>query len=372
MKLPAHTASPPRGEAPARGRSLLTREIRLSPTWTLPRRHAFFSELHVMLASGLGLREALQLSREGLGEAAAESVGRILAGYTDGSSLGECLRGEGFSVYEVQAVDIGERTHQLVPVCEAVAAHHHRMLSLRKKVRAALAYPTFVLALSVGILYFLLRYLVPVFADTFARAGARLPWLTRQVQACADGLAQHGGWLAAVAVLAAVALAFARSSAPVARARGWVALCGPGVSRIYGNVALAKASQSLALLLGSGVDLPRALRLCAEAASAVQLRDELADVAEAVEGGATLARAFAGARYFPGRYVALVRIAEEAGTLPEAFARLAATHEKLADDRAEQVKVFVEPLLIVGLGLVIGVVLVAMYLPLFSLTTLSR
>ena len=348
------------------------REIALGPVWGLAQRRRLFAELATMLTAGLDLRESLMLVGPSLSPRAAASVSRILRGYEAGQTLASVFAGEGFGGFEVEAIAVGERASELPRVCRTVASFHERILELRGKIVAALSYPAFVLAVSLGVLYFLLEYLVPTFAETFARGGMTLPPLTVAVQRAAEVVGAYTPLALVALAVGTTAVYLARGRAAVRKAAGYAQLRLPVLSGVTYHLALARVCHSIHRLLSNGVDLVRALEFAARSAGIHQLQLLFAGAAADTAAGSPLYACLEGESLLPRRFAALVRIAESTHTLPDAFARLASAHESEADEASERLKTFIEPVLILGLGLIVGVVLIAMYMPLFSMSSAAR
>lgn len=331
--------------------------------------------LSVMVSARLPLVEALEAA------ARQSRTDRLRAVWSDAAA--RVRRGVRFSDALLAHADalgpllpqvgrIGEASGTLGVVLDRLAGHLESAHALRRKLRLALVYPALVIAVAAGAVVFLLTVVVPTFADLFADFDAPLPGPTRVVVAASDGLRDHAVvWLLGLGVTVVgvrVLLVSERGAALWDRLRLRV----PVLGDLARKGASARAARTLATLLQSGVPLVEALGVAAAAAENRVVRAALADGRRRVERGSPLEPPLRRAGVFPPLLVDMVGVGEATGRLDEVLDRTADHFEREVDAAVESLTSVIEPALVVVLGVVVGGILVAIYLPMFDLVTVLR
>ncbi len=271
----------------------------------------------------------------------------------------------------VSAIRAGERTGNLPGVLAMLGEESARMVTLKNDLRAALAYPILVVIAATLVLGFLLRYVVPEFASIFEDFGASLPWVTRFMLDASECVQRN--WIFLLSGLGiAVALLFVwwrgfghgrARSVFMDRVR---LLCGP-FGRMYYAVSLSRFLRNLAMLEASEVPLVEGLGLSAAASGNAVLVRAVAHATSAVSQGEPLSKAFEDAGFFDHTLCWLLATAEERGDVIETLRHLANMYARNAERLGSALTTAVTPALLVFLGITVGGIVVAMYLPIFSL-----
>jgi len=335
----------------------------------------FLRQLATLLRAGLPLVRALEvLGRQG-GEAALRGVvGELAERLRAGGSLAEAMAAHPrvFSTLDVSMVRAGEASGALDAVLERLAHFAEKSLQLRGRIRTALIYPAVVLAVAGGILATLLAFVVPRFQQIFADLlkGAPLPPLTQAVLDLSGWVRDH--WLAGfgvgllLALLGPVVLRTARGR----RGRDAVLRRVPVLGNFLVKAAVARGTRTLGTLLASGVPILPALLIAREVCGQSQVADELARVHERVKAGEPVARPLAEGGVFPPLVSSLVDVGEQSGQLPAMLARVADIYEEEVDQAAAGLGAALEPVLILFLALVVGVIVIALFLPIVRIVQL--
>ena len=357
----------PRRSAPARPRSGRVAQASVQ---------AFTRQLANLLAAGVPLSRALHLlSREASQPAARTRWAAIHDDVVGGAALGDALAKwpQSFPPVYVAMVRAGETGGFLEVVLEQIADFRSRERDLKGKVKAALVYPVVLAVLAAAVLAFLLTYFIPRFSAIFAEFGGALPWLTRAIVTASDLLLQHG--LVLVVAAALLVLALRRLTASDAGRRGIerVLLKLPAVGQVVAHFALVRFCRMFGTLLAAGVPLIFALRVAREAVGNQTLADTVTHTVEEVQRGASLARSLAASpRLFPAAVVEMVAVAEESGRLDKELVRLAAAYEADLDRQLRILVALAEPALLFIMAGVVGLVVIGMLLPVFTLQDLIR
>jgi general secretion pathway protein F len=335
---------------------------------------ALTSELAVMLRAGLPLDGALRVL---LGmdhrPPVAALVSQVLEAVKGGTPLSRALaaRGELFGPFYVNMVRSGEASGQLGAVLTRLVEHLERMRALRESVVSALIYPAILLSVAVLSVLAILVFIVPQFEQLFRDAKEALPLATRLVLGAGHLVLDYGLLLLAVLVLGGYA--FARWLRSASGQRWWQARLArlPVLGRVRHEYNLARFSRTFGTLLANGVPILTALGIAGETLEDVQLRDAIKGVAPKVKSGGRLAEALAATGSFEPLAINLVRVGEETGTLDRMVLELATVLDRKVETGIKRGLTLLEPLLILGLGLVIAVVIVSILMGILTVNELA-
>jgi type IV pilus assembly protein PilC len=332
---------------------------------------AFTRHLASLLGAGIPLAQALQLIAHAPARGGVPRIAGALAHHLangQGFATGLGAFSQHFDPFYRQLTAVGETSGTLAHVLARLAQERERIAAQRAKMRAALVYPAAVLLLAVAISTALLLWVVPAFRLAFESFGAPLPPLTRAVVAFSDAAAAGGpACLAAAAALHLVAVRVVRRSSAARIALAQLALALPVVGRISGLLAAARWCRALGTLLAAGTPLADALASLAHATGHAIFDAASADIAARLDRGERLAAAMRAVACFPPALVQPVAIAEESGSLDTMLLDVAALAEREVDEATALMASLAEPAVVIVLGVLIGVLVVALYLPVIEL-----
>lgn len=350
----------------------MNKDIQLfGPKFGIKKKLELYSQLETLLKAGLDLQASLELIEQSFTKKQDQALVRSLKeAIVKGQSLSESMATVGqFSTYEQYSIQIGEESGRLHPILKDLAAFFEKTLGYRRQLTGALAYPVFVLSFSVLAVLFLLRYLVPMFSGIYGRFKQELPALTQLVVDLSAAIGVVMPYLfVGFSVLAAMAYS-QRKQRWFRRGLGWVLLHIPLFGKIVQKVYLSRFCQAMALLLVSGVPLLNALKLVKQMINFHPVSTALEEAERQVFQGAQLYEVLQQFAFYPPQALALIKVGEESGKLPAMFERLANQYTEEVDQQTAVIGSLIEPILIVFLGAIVAVILVAMYLPLFKMST---
>jgi general secretion pathway protein F len=329
-------------------------------------------QLAGLVSSGLPLERALTaLADEAEDPRQRELVAHLRSEVNAGSAFARALASaprEFDDVYRA-VVAAGEQSGALGTVLERLADDLEERQALRARLLGATLYPAIVSVIAVVIVVFLVTYVVPQVASVFTSSKRALPALTVAMLALSD-FVRHWGWLMlALLVAGGVGLAMARRN-PLFRERfdaGWLRL--PLIGRLSRGYNAARFAGTLAMLAGAGVPILKALQAAAETLSNRAMRSDALDALVQVREGAPLALALAAKKRFPGLLPMFARLGEQTGELPQMLGRAAAQLGAEVQRRALALATILEPLLIVGMGGIVMLIVLAVLLPIIQLNT---
>ena len=374
LALEANDAREARSLAQDRGYAVLAVRRRLAMLAFLRRRHAFplqlFSqELRVMLEAGLTLPEAMQaLVEKESREELRHTLKRVADALLEGASFSAALarQPEAFPALYVATIRASEKTGDLSESLARYVAYQQQLDAIRRKVVSASVYPALLLAVGVLVALFLLGYVVPRFAAVYEDLNRELPWITQLMLGWGRFLDEHAA-LAALAALAAGAGIVYALSRPGVRAallrQLWrIPRFGERL-RIYD---LSRLYRTLAMLLRSGMPIVASMRN-ASGLLRPEPRARLALALADIEQGHTISQAMAEHGLTTPVALRMLRVGERSGRMSELMERIAAYYD---DDMARWTERFTrlfEPLLMLAIGAVIGLIVLLMYMPIFEL-----
>ena len=329
-------------------------------------------QLAGLVGAGLPLERALTaLADESDNQAQRELVAHLKSEVNAGSSFGRALATAPREFDEVYraVVAAGEQSGALGPVLERLADDLEQQQALRTKVLGALLYPTIVSVVALIIVVVLVTWVVPQIATVFTSSKRALPVLTVAMLAISAFVRSWGWAVALLAVTGLAALAFARrNEAFRRRSDAWV-LRLPLLGRLARGYNAARFGGTLALLAGAGVPILKALQAAAETVGNRAMRADALDALVQVREGAPLASALAGKKRFPGLLAMFARLGEQTGQLPQMLNRASTQLSAEVQRRAMAAATIMEPLLIVGMGLVVVLIMLAVLMPIIQLNT---
>ena len=333
---------------------------------------AFFRSFATLVRAGIPLRRALEVCIARCEDAGLrEALRAVLADVERGDGIGDALarRPRVFGRLQVAMIRAGEAGGILDDVLERLAGLLERDADVRKKLRAALAYPCAVLAAATLLVVFLLARIVPMFAQMFAAFHVEVPLTTRLLLWLGTLLAQPGLWLAVgiVAALSTAAIALAARSERGALVLDHARLALPVVGPLLRRSITARIARTLATLLRSGMDLVVAIGTVRPVAGSAAYARTLARVDVALREGDPLSAPLLRSRLFDPLAVALVGIGEETGLLDEMLLRVARYFESDVEAAVATLGATLEPVLICGLGAVVGFIVFSVFIPLYTL-----
>ena len=296
----------------------------------------------------------------------------VAADVEGGVKLSEALAShpKWFPPFYVNMVRAGEVSGMLDDILKRLAELLEKQARLRERVKSALMYPAFVMVAAVGILIVLMAFVVPTCLGMFAELGSTLPWPTRLlVGLCA---LVRGWWWAVLLVAMGCGTLFKLMLRTPAgrRLMDQAALSAPGVGSLVERLLIARFARTLGTLIASGVPILSALETVRATVTNVILDTALQDVEQSLKVGESLARPMELSGVFPPLVTRMVALGEETGQLDQMLLQVADSYDEEVEVQLGGLTQLLEPMLIVFVGGVVGFIVIAMFLPLMSLTKL--
>jgi type IV pilus assembly protein PilC len=354
-------------------KSAVNRKIELrKPRITTRDQGVFTRQFATMINAGLPLVQCLNI----LGQQADNPYFRkvildVMSSVEQGSTLAEAM-GKHPSVFGklyVNMVAAGEAGGVLDTIFVRLAVYLEKAEALKRKVKGAMTYPAIVLLVAVGATTFMLLFIIPTFAKMFTDFGGDLPLPTQIVLGLSNFL--KAWWWAMGAVIVAGALA-GRSyyrTPKGKRVLDGLSLRVPILGSIIRRAAVARFTRTLGTLISSGVPILEGLEITARTAGNSVVEDAIVKTRGSISEGNTIAEPLRECSVFPPMVVQMIAVGEQTGALDEMLAKIADFYDDEVDAAVEQLTAVIEPAMIVIMGVVVGGMLVAMYLPMFKLVS---
>lgn len=331
----------------------------------------FARQLATMLASGIPLVQALDIVGRGHDNPSMQNLLLgIKADIEGGSTLAEALSNRPIYFDELfcNLVQSGEHAGVLETLLDKIATYKEKTESMKKKIKKALTYPIAVLVVAFIVTAILLLFVVPVFEDLFKSFGADLPAFTKMVINMSQWLQQYWWMIVLFLVVSGFTFSyFKKRSKAFNHFLDKTLLRLPIVGQIINKSAIARFARTLSTMSAAGVPLVDALRSVAGACGNIIYGEAVMKMREDVANGQRLKFAMQQVNLWPHMVEQMVAIGEEAGSMDAMLGKVADFYEEEVDNLVDNLSSLMEPMIMAVLGILIGGLVVAMYLPIFKL-----
>jgi type IV pilus assembly protein PilC len=334
------------------------------------KKEGLYVELSTLLLSGIDLRTALELILVEQENAKDKVIfDGIRNNILSGASLSDALKAaERFSDYEYYSIKIGEETGRLGEVLTDLAKYYKSKIQQRRKIISAVTYPAIVLCSSMGAVLFMIKFVVPMFADVFLRFGGKLPWITGKIITIS-------GWFDSYFIYFILAICIAVGMYFVYRKTLWfrkfssgLILKVPVVGDLVKKIYLARFANTMRLLVSTDTPLLRSIALVRQMIDYYPIEQSLVAVENSILKGESLHKSLSEFAFYPAKMIQLIKVGEEINRMDHFFEKIASQYTEEVEYRTNTISSLLEPLIIIFLGLVVGVILIAMYLPMFQMS----
>ena len=335
----------------------------------------FSRQFATMIEAGLNVVQALVILEEQTEDAYFASIVRELRADVEGGLLLSQAMQRHPKVFErlfVSMVEAGEAAGILDEVLDRVALHIEKATQIKRRVKGAMLYPLMVLCFATVVLIGLLLFLVPVFVHIFSQLGGDLPKLTQYVVDVSN-LLKHK-WYIIFPAFGGMIFGFFKWKKSESGRKQWdrFKLRVPKIGPVVLKVTMARFSRTLSTLVAAGVDIIQALEITGQTSGNWRVESALADVRAKVHEGVPIAQPLVDNDIFPPMVSQMVKIGEETGELEKMLGKIADFYEDEVDAAIQTLTSIIEPMMMICVGLMVGVIIISMYLPMFRMLTLVK
>jgi len=328
-------------------------------------------QLATMLKAGVALLQSFEIIAKGQKNPAfVRLIHSVRADVESGSSLHQAFARypRQFNTLFCHLVAAGEQAGLLDEILESLACYQEKTLAMKRKLRAALTYPAAIITIAIAVTSIIMIWVVPSFTEVFASVGAELPLVTRIVVAVSHFLSAYWWLLSGLITLAVISfIRVWRRSIQLQAHMDKLQLSLPVLGKLCHTAALTRWTRTLASMSAAGVPLVQALNSVQGASGNAVFASATEHVGLAINNGSSLAAAISDTGLFPELVIQMVAIGEESGALEEMLNKLTDFYEAELNESLLSLSTLVEPFIMLILGILIGGLVFAMYLPIFQL-----
>jgi len=351
--------------------ALLNRDISFgSKELNDKKKEYLYLELGSLLQAGINLKSSFELiTADQQKEKDKELYKKIQEAVLGGTTFSQALQQTGkFSLYEVYSLQIGEETGKLIEVLADLAKFYQNKIKQRRKIVSALTYPCVVLTTSLGAVFFMLKFVVPMFGDVFKRFGGQLPWITEKIISVSNAM-ENNFWRFIILVALIVGfILFTRKTQKFKQIFSQTLLRTPLIGNLVQKIYLARFCNSMRLLINAKLPLLRAIALIRQMINYYPIESSLQKVEDDIMKGKSLHESLQQFKVYPSKMIQLIKVGEETNQLDLFFGKISEQYIDEVEYKTSTLSSMMEPLIIIFLGLIVGVILIAMYLPLFQMS----
>lgn len=350
---------------------LLETEITLfKKSFSNKKKHAFYLEMSVLLKAGITLKEALGLVIENQkNKKDIHLFETVLTDVINGKSFSESIyETKSFSEYEYFSLKIGEETGNIARVTEQLSVFFERKNEQKRVVVAALTYPAIILSTALLVIIFMLNYVVPMFQDIFKQNNIELPWITKLIITLSNFVKEYGFYFFIAFVLFLFGFKYFNTNLIFKRFTQRLLIKIPVFGSFIKKVYLAQFTQAVSLLTSSKIPILNSIQLVSKMIDFIPLQEDLTKVEEGILKGNSLHESLKKCTFFDNKMISLVKVSEETNQTDFVFKQLNDQYNQEVIQQSKIMSTLLEPFIILIVGLIVAILLVAMYLPMFQLS----
>lgn len=334
----------------------------------------FTQQLSSMLAAGLPLVGALEALQDQTENPVFKIIIRdVRNDVSGGASFSQAVKKfpKAFPNLFISMVEAGEASGALADIMQRVAEYFEDSVALNKKVKSAMTYPIAVIGLAVVLVQVLLIFVIPVFAEMFADFGKELPAPTQFLINLSDFLKGNILYLIIGAVAFWWIMGKIIATPKGRRAKNVILSKLPIIGNLNRKVSISRFCRTYAILLRSGVPILRALEICASASNNTFIEEGCASISRQISQGGQLSEVVATLPYFPSMVRHMAKAGEQTGNVDGMMTKIADFYDTEVNNIVDSLTSLMEPILICVLGVIIGGIVIAMFLPIFEMTSVA-
>lgn len=354
------------------------RPLRISKVKTARKRRitqeditVFTRQLATMMKAGLPLMQAFEIVARGHSNPSmTEMLMQVRSDVEQGSALGKSFSKypKYFDRFYCNLVSAGESGGVLESLLDKLAVYKEKNQAIKKKVKTALTYPIAIIVVAIALIFIMMMFVLPAFKEVYANMGAELPGLTQLVMSLSDLFVDYGWIMIILLIASAFGLYKLHEKSPTFQKRiDALILRLPIFGTIVRKATIARWARTTSTLFAAGVPLVEVLDSVAGASGNILYEEATQDIRAKVTQGLSLTSSMQSTDMFPNMVIQMAAIGEESGSLDDMLNKAAEFYEDEVDNSVSRLSHLMEPIIMVVLGSLIGILLIAMYLPLFNL-----
>jgi type IV pilus assembly protein PilC len=332
----------------------------------------FYSEIGILLNAGINLKDALTLIKDTTKrKSSAKLIEHIEQDLVKGKSFSNAVKLQpSFTDYEYFSLKIGEETGTTSRIATQLGNFYKRKNEQRKHLINALTYPVIIISTAILVVLFMLQFVVPMFEDIFKQQQVELPGITVLVINISDFIKQNLYYLFAIIIIMWLLKKPLSKKYWYSKTKDLVLSKIPLLGDFIKTIYLSQFSQAMALLTASRIPLVQCLELVGKMIDYYPLKQALKQIESSLMNGVALSEAMSSHKLFDSKMIALIKVAEETNQTEQMFSKLNERYNDNVQQRSKMLSTVLEPFIILFVGLFVGFILIAMYLPMFKLSSI--
>ncbi len=334
------------------------------------KKEVFYRELGMLLKSGVDFKKALEiLSQQSNHKFEKEIILEIKNKVVEGRSIYESMRETNqFSAYEYYSIQIGEETRKLEEILGELQKYFNRKIQMKRQIISVLTYPTIVMLVTVLVLYFMLNKVVPMFSSVFRQFGSELPKSTQII----IKISNHSGMIFGIFIAVIIGLTalhiLLKEKDSYRAITTKLLLKIPYFGNLIQKIYISRFCQSMKLLITSKTTLLNSLSLTSKMIGFYPIEIAIENIKSDITKGSSLHESLRKHNVFENKMVSMVEVAEQINQLDTMFDRLTEQYNEEINHQTKMIGVILEPMIIIVIGIIVGVIMVSMYAPMFDLS----
>lgn len=331
----------------------------------------FYSELHILLSSGIDIKTSFEIIiAQQKKEADKKLFSEIFNSVIEGSSLSDTLKKTNkFTPYEYYSLKIGEESGKIIKILKELTDYFNKRIKQKRQLVSALTYPILVLVTAIAAVFFMMNFIVPMFVDVFKRFRGELPPLTQSIIKISNFITNSTAEIFIIIILLIIIYFIVRKKEVYRKYSTLFMLKLPLFGEIIKKVYTSKFCQAMSLLMASKTPMIKSIQLVKEMISFYPFEQALDGIKTNILYGKLLHESMSEYKLFDKRMIYLTKVAEEVNQLDKIFNQLNAQYTEELEHQVSMISNLLEPILIIGVGILVAIILISMYLPLFQLST---
>ena len=338
------------------------------------KKEAFYRELGMLLKAGVDFKKALEiLSVQSNNKIEREIITSIKTNVSQGKSIYESVKETNlFSSYEYYSIQIGEETRKLEEILSELQKYFNRKIQMKRQIVSVLTYPAIVLVVTVLVLYFMLNKVVPMFSSVFKQFGNELPKSTQIIIKLSNHSGEFFGFSALLIIFLMILHYAMRSKEVYRRFISAVILKIPYFGKLINKIYLSRFCQAMSLLITSKTTLLNSLSLTSKMIDFYPIENAIDFIKKDITKGASLNESLKKHSVFEPKMVSMIEVSEQVNQLDSMFEKLTEQYNEEINHQTKMIGVILEPMIIIVIGVIVGVIMVSMYAPMFDLSKIIQ
>ena len=330
----------------------------------------FCRQFFTMIDAGLGIVKCLDiLELQTENKTLKATISSVNGDVQTGLTLSEAMKKHPliFPAILTNMVEAGEVSGNLDAILERMAVHFEKENKIENKVKGSAIYPAALMVVSIAVVIFMLVFVLPTFTSMFEGSDTPLPWPTKFLLDMSDSIKTYWYIYAGVIGLLVFGLISYKRTEEGTRFFDQMKLRLPVIKGVTAKIVTSRFTRTLSTLMDSGIPLIKSMEVVSKVVNNLIIQDRITDSIEQIRKGIPLSRAIKDVGVFPPMVDSMIKIGEESGSLDDILTKTADFYDEEVEVALHKMTTLLEPIMIVGMALVIGFIVIAMYLPMFEL-----